>query len=91
MFQWLSAISITAHRMSGPKIETGMRLSRSIALPHPGDEQGKLARGLEACGSEAIRKDGLNGAILTLSVSLFACLLLWMMARRSMTMRKMCT
>jgi len=59
-------------------------VEQEYCFAHPGDEQGKWARGLEAYGSEAICKGWPNGVVLTLSASLFTCLLLWTMARRSM-------
>jgi hypothetical protein len=84
MFQWLSAISITAHRMSGPKIGTGMKLSRSIALHILGMSKANGREDRRPVDPRQFARDVLNGVVLTLSASLFTCLLLWTMARRSM-------
>jgi hypothetical protein len=83
MLQWLSAISITAHRMSGPKTGTGMRLSRSIALHILGMSKEIGREDWRTMDPRRFARDVLNGVVLTLSASLSTCLLLWAMARRS--------
>jgi hypothetical protein len=70
--------------MSGPKIGTGMRLSRSIDLHILGMSKANGREDWRPMDPRRFARDGLNGVVLTLFDYIFTCLLLWTMERRSM-------